>query len=79
MGGGEGGGRGDGGGKGELKTNKNLSATEPKDITSLRIHSISQQSPVAISMGTQHLPHFPSGPMGCWSTSGSTKDDANAD
>lgn len=28
-----------------LKTNKNLSATEPKDITSLRIHSISQQSP----------------------------------
>lgn len=28
---------------GDLKTNKNLSATEPKDITSLRIHSISQQ------------------------------------
>lgn len=32
------------GGRG-LKTNKNLSATEPKDITSLRIHSISQRSP----------------------------------
>lgn len=30
---------------GKLKTNKNLSATEPKDITFLRIHSISQQSP----------------------------------
>lgn len=62
-----------------LKTKKNLSATEPKDITSLRIHSISQQSPMAVSPGTRHLPHFPSGPMGCWSTSGSTKDDAKAD
>lgn len=31
--------------RGELKMNKNLSATEPKYITSLRIHSTSQQSP----------------------------------
>lgn len=61
-----------------LKMNKNLSATEPKDITSLRIHSIAQQSPVAVLWG-HSISHFPSGPMGCWSTSGSTKDDANAD
>lgn len=64
---------------GWVKTKKNLSATELKDIASLRIHSISQPAPMAVSMGTQRLPHFPSGPMGCWSTSGSTRDDANAD
>lgn len=61
-----------------LEMNKNLSATEPKDITSLRIHSISKQSPTAVLWG-RSMSHFPSGPMGCWSTSGSTKDDANAD
>lgn len=61
-----------------LKMNKNLSAPEPKDITSLDICSISWQSPEAVLWG-HSMSHFPSGPMGCWSTSGSTRDDANAD
>lgn len=47
-----------------VKMNKNLSATEPKDITSLCIHSVSQQSPKAVcSVETQHvsLPFRPHG------------------
>lgn len=38
------------GGEG-LETNKNLSATEPKDITPLRIHSMSRQSPMVLLRG----------------------------
>lgn len=47
-----------------LKRNKNLSATEPKDITSLRIHSISQQSPDGHShrdAASASLPLWPHG------------------